>query len=125
LYQGAWSTAISHGVLLLSTLAKSACKHKIVEKMGKEFFKKKMGWYMERRVSSTARRYTKKCQRKPNWIYHPNSSSKETGLADTHEIAQTSEHRETDQEREREMVSSLEAICTGRNPHQNQHMRPT
>jgi hypothetical protein len=41
LYQGAWSTAISHGVLLLSTLAKSACKHKIVEKMGKEFFKKK------------------------------------------------------------------------------------
>jgi hypothetical protein len=50
----------------------------------------------------TARRYTKKCQRKPNWIYHPNPSSKEAGLADTHEIAQTSEHRETDQERERE-----------------------
>ncbi len=57
---------------------------------------------MERRVSSTARRYTNKCQRKPNWIYHPNPSSKEAGLADNHEIAQTSKHRKTDQERERE-----------------------
>jgi hypothetical protein len=59
LYQGAWSTAISHGVLLLSTLAKSACKHKIVEKMGKEFFKKKMGWYMERRVSHSKKIHKK------------------------------------------------------------------